>query len=72
MTFNSVIFSFLVILGDFDLKKFFNKSKTSSTVFFWDALQYITWKTIKNSEGYRQVDLGWNAPYTLLTSSKIQ
>ena len=44
MTFNSVIFSFSVILGDADLEQFFKKSKTSRSVFFWDARLHITWK----------------------------
>ena len=50
----TVLFSvFRVILGDIDLKIFFKKSKTSCTVFFWDALQHITRKKKKkNSEGH--------------------
>ena len=35
-------FQFFVILCNIDPKKFFKKSKTSCTVFFWDALQHIT------------------------------
>ena len=43
---------FLVILGDIDPKKFFKKSQTLFTVIFWDALQHIKWKKIKDSEGH--------------------
>ena len=35
---------FSIILGGIDPKKTFIKSKHSYTVFFWDALQHITWK----------------------------
>ena len=36
-----VLFS---VLGDIDPKIFFETSKTSFTVIFWNALQHITWK----------------------------
>ena len=37
---------FWVILDDIDPKRFFKKSKTSCTVFIWDALQQIMGKKI--------------------------
>ena len=33
-------------------ENFFKKLKTSCTKFFWDVLQLITLKEIKNSEGH--------------------
>ena len=43
---------FLVTLGDIDSNFFFKNLQLRLRYFFWDALQHITRKKIKDREGH--------------------